>query len=113
MAALALAVAAIFWRPVNAAPAASQPSGAGVSFRAIDLKSVVHPIGLAATRPAALVFLGTECPISRRYIPVLNDLAKSSNVELLGVISDPSIGRATADQFVKEYSVSFPVLLDA
>ncbi len=88
----------------------------GVSLRALDLDGNLHPLGQASTRPGALVFLGTECPISRRYVPVLNDMlaaARAKNIDLLGVISDRTVTRAAAEQFRKDFAVSFPIIFDA
>ena len=42
----------------------------------------------------ALVFISTECPIAREYVPELNRLAASmadKPVKFLGVISDPEL----------------------
>src|SRR5687767_11158057 len=39
----------------------------------------------------ALVFLGTECPVARQYLPRLNELSeefRSQGVKILGVYSD-------------------------
>jgi thiol-disulfide isomerase/thioredoxin len=87
-----------------------------VSLRALDLNGTVHRIGVAAGRPSALVFLGTECPISNRYVPVLNELAKSAsakNLELLAVVSDPTLSRAAVKEYRDRYSISMPVVFDA
>jgi thiol-disulfide isomerase/thioredoxin len=65
------------------------------------------------------VFLSTECPISRSYLPELNRLAKEwaggdSRVELFGVSSDATVARTTvAKQFEDEFKVAFPVLHDS
>src|ERR1700722_17178280 len=87
-----------------------------IALRALDLDGSIHGLGRAATRPVAVVFLGTECPLPRRYMPVLNDLAATAaakNIDLLGVISDPTVSRAAADDFRKQYAAAFPIIYDA
>jgi thiol-disulfide isomerase/thioredoxin len=96
--------------------ATATTSFAVVSLHALDLDGKIHPIGQISIHPTALVFIGTECPISRRYVPVLNELQKTaaeSHVELIGVISDPTVSRAAAEQFAKDYAATFPIIFDA
>ena len=68
-------------------------------------------------RPVALVFLDPICPISRKYLPHLIETAaptaKASDVDFRGVISSPSTSVAESRQFLKEYSIDFPVVFDA
>lgn len=85
--------------------------------RAVDLDGGVHQIGYElGAQPAALVFLGTECPVSRRYAPRLNELAKEAaqrGVGFFGVVSDSSVAPAAARAFRSELELAFPVLYDA
>ncbi|MEM7200095.1 MAG: redoxin domain-containing protein [Planctomycetota bacterium] len=85
-------------------------------MRATDLDGVVHRLGAESPpRPVTLVFLGPECPISRRYVATLNELAGSAaslDVVLLGVLSDPELSVAQARAFVTEFEVKFPLLFD-
>ncbi len=85
--------------------------------RAVDLDGVVHQIGYErGAQPAALVFLGTECPISRRYAPRLNELAqeaKQRGLGFFGVISDAAVAPAAARAFQRELELAFPLLYDA
>lgn len=63
-----------------------------------------------------LVFLSTECPIARRYLPEIGRLAKQfhkDGVNVFGVIADPSATRAAAKKWQTEFSLEFPVLFDA
>jgi hypothetical protein len=75
-----------------------------------------HELQLATngTRVIALVFLGPECPVSQRYAPELNRIARAqtNGVEFLGVISAPSITRTQALTFTKDYALEFPVIFD-
>lgn len=84
---------------------------------ALDLDGDAHRIGNGEGYQAmALVFMTTECPISREYVPELNRLAASvadQPVKFLGVISEPGLSRAQAVAFQKEFKIEFPVLFDA
>lgn len=62
-----------------------------------------------------LVFLGTECPMARRYIPTLNELARryaARGVQIVGIDSNARDSQSDLDQFWREHSVEFPLLLD-
>jgi mono/diheme cytochrome c family protein len=91
--------------------------GSAVSFRALDLEGKLVRVGTGhGSRATAVVFLGTECPISNRAIPDLKALAKAKakdEVELLGVVSDPSLTRAKAVEWAKQFQIDFPVAFDA
>jgi hypothetical protein len=65
-------------------------------------------------RAVAFVFLGTECPVSQKYIPELNRIAKghTNGVQMFGVISSQSTTRAEAAEFIRDYAVRFPVLYE-
>jgi len=84
---------------------------------ALDLNGEVHRIGSEeGLKGVALVFISTECPIARGYIPELNRLHESLSgqpVKLLGVMSDPTTTRAAAVKFQQEFEIKFPVLFDA
>ena len=94
---------------------ASAPSVSG--FVAVDIEGQPHVLGgRALDRPAALVFLGTDCPISRRAIPSLHRIAeeaRKAGVDFYGVVSDPFTTRAKARAHAKEFAIGFPVLFDA
>ncbi|MEZ5302779.1 MAG: redoxin domain-containing protein [Verrucomicrobiales bacterium] len=69
-----------------------------------------------ARRVRAFVFLGTECPIARSYIPELNRIAAEyapRGAELFGVWSDATVTRADAVKHFTEFKAAFPVLHDA
>src|SRR6476661_2012031 len=77
-------------------------------LHAVDLNG--HVINLqSADQPATgIVFLGAECPISRKYIPRLNEIAKKQTV--IGIVSDPTLTRPKVKAFAEEYKISFPVV---
>jgi hypothetical protein len=65
---------------------------------------------------AAIVFLSTECPISRQYIPELNRLANQADpqkITFYGVLADSTVTRKEARRFADEFRIVFPVLFDA
>ncbi len=84
---------------------------------ALDLDGLPHNIGDGdGYRAVAVVFLATDCPVSREYVPTLNRLAAAQAdqpVKFYGVISDESITRADAIKFQKDFDIKFPVLFDA
>ncbi len=83
----------------------------------MDLKGHPHRVGNGEGYNAVvLVFMSTECPISREYVPELNRLAGTLTdkpVKFLGVISDRGTTRAAAGEFQEEFKIGFPVLFDA
>jgi len=86
------------------------------SIRMLDMSGRLHLLGEKdQTRATVIVFLSTECPIARQFIPELrriHDQFKSEHVEFYGVFSDPSVTWKQVDRFVREFSITFPVLFD-
>jgi hypothetical protein len=85
------------------------------TVKLVDLDGVVHTLGEASNEITAVVFVGPECPLSQKYVPTLNALArdtKSLGVRFIAAISDPSVARPLALRFRKDYAVEFPVVLD-
>ncbi len=84
---------------------------------ALDLDGQPHNIGDGdGYKAVAIVFLATDCPVSREYVPTLNRLAAAQGdqpVKFYGVISDESITRAQAVKFQKDFDIKFPVMFDA
>lgn len=102
---------------IGPAPLPSTDAPDLTAVRALDLDGVVHRLGYdGSARPVALVFLGTECPVSRRYGPRLNELAEEARargLDFYGVVSDPAVSPAAARAFRTEFELAFPVLYDA
>lgn len=70
----------------------------------------------ANCQATAIVFLSTECPISRSYLPLLKKLSAQYHkhgMSLYGVISAPGVTRAAALQHREEFALDFPVIFDA
>ena len=62
-----------------------------------------------------VVFMGTQCPIGNAYVPDLNDLSKrfrDKHVQVIGVNSNLSDSADSIATHVKEFKVTFPVLVD-
>ncbi len=96
---------------------AAEPAKIDLSeLRMLDVRGGRHVLAANDTRGTAFVFLSSECPISRQYIPELNRLAKTAGDRKLafyGVVSDSSVTRADAVNLVDEFHVAFPVLFVA
>jgi thiol-disulfide isomerase/thioredoxin len=66
-------------------------------------------------KAVVVVFIGTECPISNAYAPVLTNLAKEygpKGVQFIGVNSNRQDDAAAVAKHTKEFSITFPVLKD-
>ena len=107
--------------PPSVAVAATPGAGDGVDVigvRVIDVAGHHHRIGVSMgkVQPAVLVFLDTACPVATRYVPTLNTLhaeARATGVALYGVLSNPAITWRESVDFVDEFGVEFPVILDS
>ena len=100
-----------------AAPAAGDPVDL-IGARVIDVDGHHHRIGvhMGKVQPAVLVFLDTACPVATRYVPTLNKLhgdARANGVALYGVLSNPAITWQASADFVEDFGVTFPVILDS
>ena len=67
------------------------------------------------TRPQVevIVFLGSECPISQKYMSRLNDIATKYNasVKWTGIIAE-DVKAAVVKKFSLEYNAKFPIKKD-
>lgn len=96
--------------------AASTPTTRPAVWKGLDVTGHVREVGTATSHGLAVVFVSTECPISNRYVPQLNQLAKEADgagVQFFGVISEESGTMKDAAEWGKKYGVEFPVLFDA
>jgi mono/diheme cytochrome c family protein/thiol-disulfide isomerase/thioredoxin len=93
------------------------PAGVPPAIKGMDVGGVVHALADdAGIKASAVIFVSTQCPISNKYMPELNRLAKehaNDGIRIYAVISDPTTSRAAAMQYAKEYQIGFPVLFDA
>lgn len=98
--------------------AEQSPKSVDLHFvKALDLAgNSVRLVENESRSGTAFVFISSDCPLSRQYIPELNRLAgsvASEDVGFYGILSDRTVDRATAQQFAKEFNIQFPVLFDA
>jgi hypothetical protein len=67
------------------------------------------------SRGVVLVFLGTECPVARQYLPRLKELHeeyKSQGVQLLGIYSNVGVNAFSMATHAHDEDIPFPVLQD-
>lgn len=66
-----------------------------------------------AEKISVVVFLSVDCPISQKYMGVLNDFAKqySSQLSIEGVIPG-TVSKKALREFKKEYQPAFPLNTD-
>lgn len=86
-----------------------------LGLKLTDVRGNTITIG-HTSRPVALIFLSTECPIANKMIPTLNDLAgsaKEKNVEFYGIIADPLATREEAAKHSTDFKINFPVIFDS
>jgi thiol-disulfide isomerase/thioredoxin len=64
--------------------------------------------------PSLIVFWSAFCPLCRELTPSLNDLSRrhAASIRIVGVNLDGKRFSHSIKAFVKEYAVSYPVLLD-
>jgi thiol-disulfide isomerase/thioredoxin len=64
-------------------------------------------------KPAVLVFLAPDCPLSKNYAPVLNSLAKEHpGVNFYGIFPGKSYSVKEISDYGKDYVIRFPLLSD-
>ena len=89
-----------------------------IGVRVTDVTGQHHRIGVSTgkVQPAVVVFLDTACPVATRYVPTLNALhaeAEARGVALYGVLSNPTIAWRAGADFVDDFEIAFPVILDS
>lgn len=75
------------------------------------LEDLVRP----NTKGIVLVFLGTECPVARQYVPRLNELYENSRaqgIEFVGVFSDTGVDVFAMASYAHDEDIRFPVVQD-
>lgn len=81
-----------------------------------DAAGAKHSFSQWSDRPVlVLVVLGTECPLVQLYLPRLAELAErygSRGVTLVGVDANRQDTPAEIADFVREFAIPFPVLID-
>jgi len=74
------------------------------------------PLLLRAKDPILVqIFLATQCPISNRYIPELNRIARlyqPQGVQFIGLFAETGLSALRLEEWVREFSPVFPAALD-
>ena len=76
---------------------------------------VLDPQTIAAHKATVLVFLSTQCPVSKVYAPRLNALAReyqAQGVQMVGVFSNMQEGQTEVAVYAKSRGLTFPVVRD-
>jgi len=97
----------------------------GISFSSLSLAETfrqtnyqdVNFKGLldSGTKAVVVVFMGTECPLIKQYIPTLGRLQaeyKAKGIRFFGVYSDKSVSVFSMAQHALEYDIPFTVVQD-
>jgi hypothetical protein len=82
-------------------------------IRIVDLSDrEVELFGKAAPKPAVLVFLRTDCPISNRYVPEIQRLYRAyrEQFEFYLLYPDRQESREAIQKHIQEYNYTVPVL---
>lgn len=63
------------------------------------------------------IFMSGECPVSRSYFPVLNELyvkwgKNQEDIQLMGVWADVTQSPQQVAQYAEEFGIDYPILLD-
>jgi peroxiredoxin len=97
-------------------PAALNCAETPLDFKLPDSLGGAHTATEWQHRSAiVLLFISADCPISNRYAPTMNQLAKEygpGNTSFYAVQSDPDVTPAVARQHARDYGFQFPILLD-
>ena len=67
-------------------------------------------------RLVAVVFLGTACPVSKAYIPTLNEIQKtyaSKKVKVVGIYPNQGDSKEAIATQAKDFKIDFPLMVDA
>lgn len=119
LAAAVLAISGCLPLRATVPPAHSAPSPVVSTLRFVLRLDHAGKVVRFEGKTIALVVPGTECPIARKAIGgdtgvnAVPDKLAADNVELFGVISDPTVTREAAVDFARAHGVKFAVLFDA
>lgn len=84
-------------------------------FSLPDFHGQIHALDDYADKPVVLAFLGTECPLARKYAPRLRSLAdeyEKRGVVFLAVFSNLQDTLTEIAAFARSFGIPFPVLKD-
>ncbi len=84
--------------------------------RVVDLDGKTLTLPNTDSQATAIIFIGTQCPISNRYVPQLNEMFatdQAKKVDLIGVVVDQTISRKDVIAYRDQYKIAFPIVFDA
>jgi len=100
----------------GAAAVAKEPGQLVAEFAIRDVRTgQLHYRSDHDGRLIAIVWIGTACPISQRYLPRLNSLAKnyeSRDVDFLAIDSNATESPTAVAEYARRLAIMFPVLTD-
>jgi len=97
--------------PLSSVEAAKRPRLKTIYSTTQTLDHFVHP----STRGVVLIFLGTECPVARQYLPRLKELHaeyRTQGMQFLGIYSDTGMNVFRMAIHAHDTDIPFPVLQD-
>ncbi|NKB64141.1 MAG: redoxin domain-containing protein [Gammaproteobacteria bacterium] len=87
-----------------------------VGLHAYHLDDTSQTLDVEISKKATIILmLGKECPVSKRFIPRLNELysvANSLDFNFYGLFPNPWDNAENIRQFQQEYDIHFPLLID-
>ena len=101
-----------------AAPSTAQRFDWSRLGRLHDARGADHDVSqqqLASARAAVLVFVGTECPLTRAYLPTLGqlyDAYASQGIAFFAVYSNVQDGESSIAAHASKYGLRFPAVKD-
>jgi hypothetical protein len=97
--------------------AASLGIGQAQTLHVTDLQgNEVERLSSAGTHAVVLIFAATDCPISNRYIPQIEELRRklaSQGVAIWWVFPNPGDTLAAVQKHARDFSVTTPTLIDS
>lgn len=97
--------------PLDVAQPSQRPHLKSIYSSVCDLSQALG----ANDRALVLVFLGTECPVVRQYVPRLAELHEKyrpQGIQFLGIYSDVGVNVFQMATHAHDADIPFPVLLD-
>ncbi|NND95920.1 MAG: redoxin domain-containing protein [Pirellulaceae bacterium] len=73
-------------------------------------------IGDVENRALVLIFMGSECPVARVYVPTLIDIEREfrdDGIQFVGVFSNGGEDLLDVAEFAQDYELPFPVVKDS
>ena len=117
---LVLAIAALAAAAVGGTVLAAESSPIGKqveNFTARDFRGKLTSLAdFSASKAVVIAFLGTECPLAKRYAPRLVELAaeyKDRGVAFIAIDSNQQDAITDLTHFAQENKIEFPLLKDA